>query len=143
MFLVHPLCVERKTLRQSRRRRKRQTNDGEVSGAPLGGGGYLLRLRWASRSKLSKSRESYLLLVEAGSKSSEWESERGGKRTALRSVRSFLAWSTTNKRSRAFRFSVWFSSSSQLKVGIILIYLVPTWPPSVSAAQTHRYLRSR
>lgn len=39
--------------------------------------GYLLRLRCASLSKLSKSMESYLLFVEAGSKSSEWESERG------------------------------------------------------------------
>lgn len=46
--------------------------------------GYLRRLRWASRRRLSKSREPYLLLVEAGSKSSEWESESGGKRTALR-----------------------------------------------------------
>lgn len=71
-----------------------------------------------------------MLLVEAGSKSSEWESERGGKRTALRSVRTFLAWFTM--KSRAFKsFSVCLfvfpepflslrnatnSSSSQLEV---------------------------
>lgn len=42
---------------------------------PAGAAHYLLRLYWASRNKLSKSMESYLLLVEAGSKSSEWESK--------------------------------------------------------------------
>lgn len=40
---------------------------------------YLRKLRCASFSKLSKSMESYLLLVEAGSKSSEFESGRQKK----------------------------------------------------------------
>lgn len=45
--------------------------------------GYLLRLCWASLSKLSKSMESYLLFVEAGSKSSEWESGNGATRMCI------------------------------------------------------------
>lgn len=42
--------------------------------------GYLRKLRCASLSKLSKSMESYLLLVESGSKSSEIESGGPKKR---------------------------------------------------------------
>lgn len=59
-----------------------ERNSSEVSQIPrfatsrCGGARYLLRLHWASRNKLSKSIESYLLLVEVGSKSSEWESEK-------------------------------------------------------------------
>ena len=58
---------------------------------------YLLRLYWASLSKLSKSRESYLLLVEAGSKSSEWESvgleTKQGDNSSVRGLPIGVVWS--------------------------------------------------
>lgn len=77
-FFIYILCeIERNLLIVLR---EKKTKNSEVSEVPLASRdsvcprrlvGYLRRLRWASRSKLSKSRESYLLLVEAGSKSSE------------------------------------------------------------------------
>lgn len=50
---------------------------------------YLFRLRWASLSKLSKSMESYLLLVVVGSKSSQCDSERDRHAQALMPLKLF------------------------------------------------------